>query len=110
MNIGENIRKCRREKDIKAEEIFEKIGISQSTYSKIENNRCKIDIKTLNNIAKALGVDVIVLLGIERKDINYSNTDTLIISLENKIELLKEQNSLLKKEIKLIKRTNKKND
>ncbi|AXB56116.1 helix-turn-helix domain-containing protein [Flavobacterium fluviale] len=108
MNIGENIRKCRREKDIKAEVVFEKIGVSQSTYSKIENNRCKIDIEVLVNIANALQVDVSVLLGIEKNDINTANQDVVLKSLEEKIELLKEQNLLLKKEIKLIKKSAKK--
>lgn len=103
MNIGENIRKCRREKDIKAEEVFEKIGVSQSTYSKIENNRCKIDIEILVNIAAVLQVEVAVLLGTGKKT-NYVDQDALLKSLENKIELLKEQNSLLKQEIILIKK------
>lgn len=103
MNIGENIRRCRREKDIKAEQIFEKIGVSQSTYSKIENNRCKIDMVILKNIASALEVDVMILLGIEKKPLN-TDVEILIKSLEDKIELLKEQNSLLKQEIFLLKK------
>lgn len=102
MSIGENIRKCRREKDIKAEEVFEKIGVSQSTYSKIENNRCKIDIEILVNIAAVLQVEVAVLLGAEKKT-NYVDQDALLKSLENKIELLKEQNALLKQEVFLLK-------
>lgn len=109
MNIGENIRRCRREKDLKAEQVFEQIGVSQSTYSKIENNRCKIDIEVLANIAAALQVDIAVLLGTEKKAKN-TNQDVMLITLENKIELLKEQNILLKKEIKLMKRSNKKSD
>ncbi|QDW19720.1 helix-turn-helix domain-containing protein [Flavobacterium sp. KBS0721] len=103
MSIGENIRKYRRDKDIKAEEVFEKIGVSQSTYSKIENNRCKIDIEILINIAAALQVDVSVLLRAKQKN-NYTDQDVLLKSLENKIELLKEQNSLLKQEIILLKK------
>jgi len=103
MSIGENIRKYRRDKDIKAEEVFEKIGVSQSTYSKIENNRCKIDIEILINIAAALQVDVLVLLRAKQKN-NYTDQDVLLKSLENKIELLKEQNSLLKQEIILLKK------
>ena len=33
MNVGENIRRCRREKDLKAEQVYEQIGISQSKNS-----------------------------------------------------------------------------
>ena len=43
MNIGENIRKIRIEKDKKQQEIYDAIGVNQSTYSKIENNKCEIN-------------------------------------------------------------------
>ena len=43
MNIGENIRNHRKEKDIKAQTIYDKLGISQSTFSKMENDKYKID-------------------------------------------------------------------
>lgn len=103
MNIGENIRKCRREKDLKAEQVFERIGISQSTYSKIENNRCKIDINILKSIAVVLEVDVAILIESEKKLVNYKESKKLIKSLESQIELLKEQNSILKQENILLK-------
>lgn len=54
MTIGETIRKYRKEKDLKAQVIYDKLGISQSTYSKIENNKYKMDINTLKDIATAL--------------------------------------------------------
>lgn len=47
MNLGENIRKYRIEKDKKQQEIYEAIGINQSTYSKIENNKYKWMLKPL---------------------------------------------------------------
>ncbi|WP_374174614.1 helix-turn-helix domain-containing protein [Flavobacterium tructae] len=108
MNVGENIRRCRREKDLKAEVVFEKIGVSQSTFSKIENNRCKIDVEILKNIAAVLEVDVVILMGIEGRNIKVEDSDKLIKSLENQIELLKEQNLILKKENRLLKERNKK--
>ncbi|BFM43152.1 hypothetical protein CFS9_17930 [Flavobacterium sp. CFS9] len=98
MGVGENIRKYRREKDLKAEEVSEKIGISQSTYSKIENNRCKIDVEILKNIAAVLEVDVTQLMGNEVRNTKFEDSDKLIKSLENQIELLKEQNHILKQE------------
>ncbi|WP_426483266.1 helix-turn-helix domain-containing protein [Flavobacterium sp. 2] len=103
MNIGENIRRFRREKDLKAEQVFEQIGVSQSTYSKIENNRCKIDIDILGKIALVLDVDVVQLLSFEKKKSQYSEFDALINTLEDKIALLKEQNLLLKEEIQILK-------
>jgi transcriptional regulator with XRE-family HTH domain len=103
MNVGENIRRCRREKDLKAEQVYEQIGISQSTYSKIENNRCKIDLDILSKIALALDVDVVQLLNVEKNPSQNNKLDTLIKMLEGKIVVLKEQNALLKEEIEILK-------
>lgn len=115
MNIGENIRKNRIEKDMKQQEIYEAIGVNQSTYSKIENNKYKMDIETLKNIANVLEIDIIKLLGEDKIEINHTNNDNsqggsgvivtnthsekLIGSLENQIELLKEQNQFYKETI-----------
>ena len=116
MNIGETIRKHRKEKDMKAEEIYHKVGISQSTYSKIENNKYKMDINTLKDIATVLEVDIAKLIGEDKISINHTNSDNasggsgivvtnnhsekLIDSLESQIELLKEQNELFRETIK----------
>ncbi|WP_291141644.1 helix-turn-helix domain-containing protein [Flavobacterium sp. UBA7680] len=109
MNIGELIRKLRLTKDIKAVVIYEKLGISQSTYSKIENNKYKIDIKTLKEISSILSTDLTTLIGeekeakideIRKNDIEKDvNVFKLIKSLETQSELLREQNSFLKNEI-----------
>jgi transcriptional regulator with XRE-family HTH domain len=49
-------------KDKKATKIYETIGINQSTYSKIEKNKYKLDIETLKKIAGVLEVDLIKLM------------------------------------------------
>ncbi len=126
MNLGENIRKYRIEKDKKQQEIYEAIGINQSTYSKIENNKYKMDVETLKKIANALEVDITKLIGEDKIEINHTNNDNsqgdsgiivnnnhsedLIVSLKEQIDLLKEQNHLnkeiinnLKQEIILLK-------
>jgi transcriptional regulator with XRE-family HTH domain len=115
MNIGENIRKIRKDKDIKQHEIYDKLGISQSTYSKIENNRYKMDVNTIKEIASILEVEVTKLIGEDKIVINHTNNENgsggsgvivtnstsekLILALESQIELLKEQNSYLKSQI-----------
>jgi transcriptional regulator with XRE-family HTH domain len=119
MNIGDKLRAHRKEKDMKAQEIYDKLGISQSTYSKMENNKYKIDIKTLKEIATELGVDVVKLIGEDKISINHTNADNssggsgivvtnthseeLITSLKDQITLLKEQNLNLKEEIQSLK-------
>ncbi|MEC4050174.1 helix-turn-helix transcriptional regulator [Flavobacterium sp. SUN046] len=110
MNLGEKIRKYRRTKDIKAHTIYEKLGISQSTYSKIENNKCKIDLNILNSIAEILEIELIELIKEipEKKPIEKNKASIekkgqqkeLIISLTNQIEILKEQICFLKEMLK----------
>ncbi|MCZ8330347.1 MAG: helix-turn-helix transcriptional regulator [Flavobacterium sp.] len=127
MNIGDNIRKHRIEKDKKQQEIYEAIGVNQSTYSKIENNKYKMDIETLKNIANVLEVDVTKLIGEDKIEINHTNNDNshggsgiivnnnhsedLILSLKEQIILLtkinsnlEEENAALKEQLKKIKK------
>ncbi|MGZ9674887.1 helix-turn-helix domain-containing protein [Flavobacterium sp. GNP001] len=112
MKIGENIRKYRLEKDKKQQEIYEAIGVSQSSYSKIENNKRKIDVATLKKIATVLEIDIAKLTGENKIAINnndnskietniavhHNHSEELIESLREQIELLKELNQV-KKEI-----------
>ncbi len=114
MNLGENIRKIRKEKDKKQQEIYDAIGVNQSTYSKIENNKYKMDIDTLKNIAKVLEVDISKLIGEDKIEINHTNNDNssgdsgiivknnhaedLITALQEQIVLLKSINENLKTE------------
>jgi transcriptional regulator with XRE-family HTH domain len=114
MNIGDNIRKHRIEKDKKQQEIYEAIGVNQSTYSKIENNKYKMDIETLKNIANVLEVDITKLIGEDKIEINHTNNDSsnggsgiivnnnhsedLIIALKEQITLLGKINAKLEEE------------
>lgn len=119
MNLGENIRRIRKEKDKKQQEIYEAIGVNQSTYSKIENNKYKMDIETLKNIANVLEVDVTKLIGEEKIEINHTNNDNssgdsgiivknnlsedLISTLKDQIILLNKINLKLEEENQLLK-------
>jgi len=114
MNIGENIRKHRIEKDKKQQEIYEAIGVNQFTYSKIENKKYKMDIETLKNIANVLEVDITKLIGEDKIEINHTNNDNsqgdsgiivnnnhsedLIIALKEQITLLGKINNKLEEE------------
>ena len=106
MNLGENIRRIRKEKDKKQQEIYDAIGVNQSTYSKIENNKYKMDIETLKNIANVLEVDITKLIGEDKIEINHTNNDSssggsgVIVTnnhSEDLISTLKEQIVLLNK-------------
>ena len=126
MNIGENIRRIRVEKDKKQQEIYDAIGVNQSTYSKIENNKYKMDIETLKNIANVLEVDITKLIGEEKIEINHTNNDNssggsgvivtnnisedLIATLKDQINLLKKNNLKLEEENQLLKNQIKNNN
>ena len=117
MNIGEKIREHRLKKGLKAYKVYDKLGVSQSTYSKMENNKYKMDINTLKEIAQTLDIDLVKLIGEDKIAITHTNCDNstgdsgiivknnycekLIDSLESQIILLKEQNEILKDTIKL---------
>lgn len=122
VNLGEKIRKYRITKNKKQQEIYEAIGVNQSTYSKIENNKYKMDVETLKKIAIALEVDIAKLIGEDNIEINHTNNDNsqggsgivvnnnrsedLIVSLKEQIDLLKEQNHTNKEIINYLKQEN----
>jgi transcriptional regulator with XRE-family HTH domain len=56
--FGTNIRKIRELKNIGQQYMAEKLGISQSSYSDIENNRTKITSDKLDKIAQILSVSI----------------------------------------------------
>lgn len=65
MQPFERIKQLRIKKNLTTYDLAEITGISQSTISKIENNKRKIDTETLTKLADALNVSTNDLLGIE---------------------------------------------
>ena len=61
-SIGEIIKRERLKKSLKQYELAEKASISNTYLSDIEVGRTSPSLKTLNNIAKALEIDVKTLL------------------------------------------------
>lgn len=58
MNIGDNLKKIRKEKGVKQTEFARSLNISQSYLSDLENGRKNISMKTVQQIASALNVTV----------------------------------------------------
>ena len=56
MLVGEKIRKIRELKGIKQDTMAEALGITQTSYSKIERNETELSLTRLTQIAKELGV------------------------------------------------------
>lgn len=63
MNIGEKLRKLRKDNGLTLKELSKQAGLSISFISDIENGRRNPRLENLDKLAKALKVDVSVLLG-----------------------------------------------
>lgn len=62
MKIGQKLKGMRIEKGFSTIEIAEKIGVSESTYRRFENDKSFPDVFTLDKIAKTYGKDLADLL------------------------------------------------
>lgn len=89
MDTSEKIKKIRIEKGLTTYDLSEKTGIPQSTISKIENGKRKIEVETLEKIAEALGISPGYFFNKENtsKDdltVRNHNIDTIAAHLEGK--------------------------
>ncbi len=64
LNIGDQIRRLRRERDITQEEFAEVLGVSYQSVSRWENNICYPDIELLPTIADFFGISIDRLMGV----------------------------------------------
>lgn len=60
--VGKNITKLRKEAKIRQEELAERVGITSSTLSKIENGEGSVKLDLLEKIAKIFQLDVVDLM------------------------------------------------
>lgn len=68
LNVGERIRKFRRERDITQDELAQAVGITSQSVSKWERGDGYPDIELLPPLARFFGVTVDELLGNDRTD------------------------------------------
>jgi len=61
---GSKLRMIRELRGYSQENIAARLGITQTSYSRIENNQTKLDTVILEKLAKELGVTVIDILSI----------------------------------------------
>lgn len=71
--VGENILYWRKLKGLKQEDLAERIGISTSALSNIENGVSKPDIERLEDIADALEIEVTQLLHNPQQIFTFNN-------------------------------------
>ncbi|MFT5646682.1 MAG: transcriptional regulator with XRE-family HTH domain [Aureispira sp.] len=78
MDIGKQIKAFRKSKDLSQEGLAEKIGMSRSQYSRIEGNKVKPTLTTLEKIAEALEVGMAELFSTQEDiEISSKNSSTL---------------------------------
>lgn len=88
MNVHEKIKEIRSKKGLSTYQLSNLTGISQSAISKLENDKRKIDVETLQKIADALEVPIDEFFKDEDMDINEPLHNINKIAKENKIETL----------------------
>lgn len=88
LNIGETIKKLRKEREITQEEFAEVLGVSCQSVSRWENNSCYPDIELIPTIAAFFNISTDKLMGVdeaaEKKAVDeYLNDFQAAISVGN---------------------------
>lgn len=65
LNIGETIKRMRKEREVTQEEFAELLGVSCQSVSRWENNACYPDIELIPTIAGFFGISTDKLMGID---------------------------------------------
>lgn len=94
MNIGERIKKIRKQKKLTLVELGEKIGLKKSTISRYEKNDINIPSDKLEKIAHALNVSPQYLLGFEEVQ-NDIDTSMLSDSQLKELDLILSTNNIM---------------
>lgn len=93
MNWTRNIKSLRERKNLTQEFVANELGISQNSYSNIENGTVKLTIERLIEISKVLGVSAEELIANESQTFNFHNSN--IEKFYGYIETLQEENKEL---------------
>ncbi|MFY8111159.1 MAG: helix-turn-helix domain-containing protein [Flavobacterium sp.] len=73
MEIGKKLRTLRAERGFTQEKMADLLSIPQASYSNLENNKGRIDLKTIQKIAEIYEMDVIDLLKEEGFSFHQNN-------------------------------------
>ena len=103
--IGTRIKKFREERNIKQEYIADEMGITQSSYGRLEKNDNRLTATKLIKIAEILNISVSVLFGEKANNVIHENKGdnaqaqigTLVQQDKEHIESLKEEVKFLRK-------------
>lgn len=110
MTIGNNIKTVRELQNFTQDYVAEKLGITQSAYSKIERDEVDITFSKLQKICEVLSVNLSDIINLEAKNIIANNkfdnnsavwNNVTNYSIDGKLEeLYREHIELLKEKIR----------
>jgi transcriptional regulator with XRE-family HTH domain len=87
--VGKRIRLFRNQKGMSLEELGEKVGVSKSFMSKMENGKKPISLERIESISKALDIEVEFLL-VDNKRLIQNEDDLALLEQDySKEEILK---------------------
>ena len=103
--VGTRIRKIREERGIKQENIADEMGITQSSYGRLEKNDNRLTVTKLVKISEILDVSISVLFGEKATNVIHenkgdnaqANIGTLVLQDKAHIESLKEEIAFLRR-------------
>lgn len=98
MNVGERIKALRQDSKLTLRELSQKVDISISFLSDIENGRSNPSLERLKDIAKALDTTTSYLLGEEPTPTPESSSDVINEALKNDPELKEFWDKLVERE------------
>ena len=104
-SVGTKIKKHREERGITQEYIANEMGITQSTYGRLEKSDKKLSVDRLTEIAKILDISISVLFGEKANNIIHENNGdnaqshigTIVLQDKDYIASLKEEIIFLRK-------------
>jgi transcriptional regulator with XRE-family HTH domain len=65
MNIGDNIKKIRKDKGLQQKQVALEIGVDQSNYNKIEKGSREVTVKELQKMAELFNVSIDQIVNFE---------------------------------------------
>ena len=109
-SVGVKIKKHREERGLTQDYIANEMGITQSTYSRLEKDDKTLSVSRLVEIAKILDVSISVLFGEKASNIIHenngdnaqSNIGTIVLQDKEYIASLKEEIIFLRKMLEKI--------
>ena len=103
--IGTRIRKIREERGIKQESIADEMGITQSSYGRLEKDDNRLTATKLIKISEILNVSVSVLFGEKATNVIHENKgDNAQAQIGTFVQQDKEHIESLKEEIKFLRK------